>query len=80
MGARREPEWRGRRTRWPRDPASWLHAPGSAAPSKELVSHLGKREREVIFHFPPPGDSEESKIHSQLVLLLLSFLLLSSTD
>lgn len=31
----------------------------------------------VIFHPPSPGDSEESKICSQHVLLLLSFLLLS---
>lgn len=36
--------------------------------------------RRVIFHPPSPGDSEESKICSQHVLLLLSLLLLSMSE
>lgn len=56
-----------------RTPQAPLSSPSNSCSHRE-------RERVVIFHFPSLGDSEESKICSRLVLLLLSFLLLSSTD
>lgn len=52
---------------------------GSSPPRKSTCSYLGKRERRVvIFHFPFLSESYESKMCSQLVLLLLS--LLGCTD
>lgn len=51
------------------------------SPPGNQCSHLGTRERgEGIFHPPSPGDSEESKICSQLAFLLLSFILLSCAE